>query len=166
MLKHRVWAVLSSTLLAFAVPVAAEEDSHHHDHATMDHAAMMATQDHRQLAPFPADLAEHTRANMRDHLLAIQEITDALANGKYELAADTAEKRLGMSSLPLHGAHDVAPYMPPLMAQIGTDMHRAASEFAVSAQNVGVTGDLQPALSALAKLQSQCVACHAGFRLK
>lgn len=163
---RQVLKLVVATTLVFVVPVYAEEASHHHDHATMGHVAMMPMQDGRQLVTYPAKLAEHTRANMRDHLLAIQEITAALANGKYEQAADTAEKRLGMSSLPLHGAHDVAPYMPALMAQIGTDMHRAASEFAVNAQNVGVTGDLKPALAGLAKLQSQCVACHAGFKLK
>jgi cytochrome c556 len=71
-----------------------------------------------------------------------------------------------MSSLTLHGAHDVAKFMPGPMQAIGTDMHKAASRFAVEVVNSGATGDVKPALAALAGVTRQCVACHAGFRMK
>jgi cytochrome c556 len=45
-------------------------------------------------------------------------------------------------------------------------MHRAASRFALSASNAGVTGDVRPALAALAELTGQCVACHDAYRLQ
>ena len=79
---------------------------------------------------------------------------------------DLAEKRLGMSSFELHGAHEVAKYMPTGMQEIGSEMHRAASRFALEATNAGATGDIRPALAALATVTQQCVACHAAYRLK
>ena len=45
-------------------------------------------------------------------------------------------------------------------------MHRNASRFAVAAKDAGATGDVKPALSALAATTAQCVACHAGYRVK
>ena len=122
--------------------------------------------DTRQSVYFPKTLREHTLANMRDHLLALQEIQQALAKQEYDKAADIAEHRLGMSSLSLHGAHDVAKYMPKGMQEAGTGMHRNASRFAVAAKDAAATGDVKPALAALAATTAQCVACHAGYRVK
>lgn len=115
---------------------------------------------------FPAPLVEHTLANMRDHLQTLQEIQSHLAMGRTDLAAKIAEERLGMSSLELHGASEVSKYMPQGMQDAGTAMHRAASRFAITAQDMGVTGDPKPALAALAEITAQCVSCHAGYRLK
>jgi hypothetical protein len=52
------------------------------------------------------------------------------------------------------------------MQDAGTAMHRAASRFAIEAQNAGVTGDLRPALGVLGDVTGACVGCHAGYRLK
>ena len=71
-----------------------------------------------------------------------------------------------MSSLPRHGAHDVAKFMPQGMRDAGTAMHRAASRFAIEAQNAGATGDLKPALGAFGQVLGTCVGCHAGYRLR
>ena len=122
--------------------------------------------DGRQLVSFPAHLKEETLTNMRDHLLALQQIQAALAKQEYDQAADIAEQRLGMSSLNLHGAHEVAKYMPDGMKAAGSGMHRNASRFAVAAKDAAVTGDLKPTLEALSNVTAQCVACHAGYRLK
>ena len=129
-------------------------------------AAKAAPKDARQSVYFPKTLREHTLANMRDHLLALQEIQEALAKQEYDRAGDIAEHRLGMSSLALHGAHDVAKYMPKGMQEAGTGMHRNASRFAVAAKDAAATGDVRPALAALAATTAQCVACHAGYRVK
>ena len=128
--------------------------------------AQTAPKDARQAVKFPKALREHTLANMRDHLLALQEIQEALAKQEYDRAGDIAEQRLGMSSLGLHGAHEVAKYMPKGMQEAGTAMHRNASRFAVAAKDAGATGDVRPALAALASTTAQCVACHAGYRVK
>jgi hypothetical protein len=148
-------------LLAASTGVWASESPHQHHGG---HQA--AAPDKRAWVKYPKPLIEHTLANMRDHLAALQDITNQLAAGRYGQAADIAEQRLGMSSLQTHGAHEVAKYMPEGMKAVGSAMHSSASEFAVAAQNAGATGDLKPALAAMAKLQGQCVACHAAYRLR
>jgi hypothetical protein len=149
-------------LAVLATGLAYAQHQGHDSH--QGHGAPVA--DTRELVKFPSELAEHTLANMRDHLVALQEINAALARGENDKAARIAEARLGMTSLKLHGAHEVAKYMPPGMQDAGSFMHRAASRFAIEAQNSGVTGDLKPALGALGEVMSGCVGCHAGYRLK
>ena len=134
------------------------------DHNHMEHGAPVA--DTREFVKFPPELVEQTIAHMRDHLLALQQINEALAAGEPERAGKLAEERLGLSSLRLHGAAEVAKYMPPGMQDAGTSMHKAASRFAIEAQNVGVTGDMKPALGALGQTMAACVGCHARYRLK
>jgi cytochrome c556 len=121
--------------------------------------------DARQLVKFPEPMRLHTITNMSDHLLALQEIDVALAGNDFDKAASIAEHRLGMSSLELHGAAHIAPFMPQGMQNIGTEMHRAASRFAIEAQNASVGDDVRPALAALGAVMQQCVACHASYRL-
>lgn len=152
-------AMVSLGLLLVGVGVA-QQHTHRHGHVAR------SAGDTRQLVHFPDELREHTLANMRDHLLALQEIQEALARKQEDKAAQIAEERLGLSSLTLHGAHEVAKYMPQGMQDAGTEMHKSASRFAIEAQNAGVTGDLRPALDALSKVTAQCVGCHAGYRLK
>ena len=138
------------------------------DHRMGDHGAHSpAVQaDSREAVRFPPMLYEHELANMRDHLSTLQQIQAALAKGEYDDASHLAEARLGLTSLPMHGAHEVAPYMPQPMQDLGTSMHRAASRFAVEATNASATGDVKPALAALSTLTAQCVACHAAYRLE
>ena len=129
-------------------------------------AAPGQLEDRRQPVEFPPVLREHTLSNMRDHLLALQQIQKALSEHAFDRSADVAEHRLGMSSLALHGAHEVARYMPRGMQEAGTAMHRSASRFAIASRDAGASGDLRPALAALSDLTSTCVACHAAYRLK
>jgi hypothetical protein len=119
----------------------------------------------RELVELPAPMREHMLSNMRDHLLALHEIQEALAHNQEDKAAKIAEQRLGLTSLKAHGAHELAKFMPEGMRAIGSEMHRSASRFVIEAQNAGVTDDLRPALEALAKVTAQCVACHAAYRL-
>lgn len=121
--------------------------------------------DTRERVAFPAPMAEHLLANMRDHLAALQEIAEHLGKGHPETAAAIAENRLGMSSLGLHGAEAASKFMPAGMQAAGTAMHRAASRFALTATDAAVTGELKPVFSALSDLTSACVACHAGYKI-
>lgn len=145
---------------------------HEHTHDVASHAQVTTAspdslaKDRRVEVEFPVGLREHTLANMRDHLLTLQEIQAALAAGKFDQASDIAESRLGMSSLAAHGAHEVAKYMPQGMQDVGSAMHRSASRLAVAAQDAGVANDVKPALAALAEVTANCVACHAAYRLK
>lgn len=163
---------LKSAIAALAVCAGSITASAQHNHQHDMHKPGAGQQqaapasDTRQLVQFPAPMIEHTLANMRDHLAALQEIQDHLGMGHTDVAARIAEERLGMSSLGLHGAHDVAQFMPPGMQEAGTGMHRAASRFAIVAKDAGATGDMKPVFSALASVTAQCVACHSGYRIK
>lgn len=122
----------------------------------------IAGNDTRQFVELPEMMQQHMMSNMRDHLATIDEILGNLAEGEMDKAADTAEKRLGMSSLGLHGAIHMAEFMPEGMRDAGTNMHKAASRFALKAQE----GELLPAYRALAEVTSACVACHSGYRIR
>jgi cytochrome c556 len=122
--------------------------------------------DARQRIDMPDMMREHMLGNMRDHLRALQEIQAALATNDFAKAADVAEQRLGMSSLEIHGAAHMAPYMPKPMQDIGTEMHRAASRFARVAQEASVKGDMPPVFDAFSRILRQCVACHESYRAR
>ena len=118
--------------------------------------------DSRQLVKLPEMMQQHMMSNMRDHLAAINEILIYMASDQLDQAADVAESRLGMSSLKLHGASHMAKFMPKGMQQTGTGMHRAASRFALKAEE----GNISSAYSALTEVTSACVACHSSYRIR
>ena len=165
----RLAIALASTLVAGAgLAVSAEMSGHdqHHGHMAAADAPVAAVAETRQLVAYPELLRIQTLANMRDHLSTLGQIEAALAAGAFDKASDLAERRLGMSSLEMHGASEVAGYMPKGMQDAGTAMHRAASQFAIVAKDASATGDLRPALASLARLNQTCVACHAAYRLQ
>lgn len=149
-------------LLAMAADPA--EHGMHQQH--QQHAMQHVLTDKRPLVQLPEQMRLHMLSNMRDHLMALQEIQEALSKERFDEAARVAEQRLGMTSLALHGAHDVAPLMPEQMRRMGSSMHRAASQVAMAAGDASATGDVKPALAALANVTAQCVACHEGFRVQ
>ncbi len=122
----------------------------------------VADEDSRQLVHFPEMMQQHMLANMRDHLAAINEILEEMAKGQLERAAEVAEARIGISSLVTHGASHMAKFMPQGMRDAGNEMHRAASRFALKAQE----GDPLAAYSALTEVTSACVACHSAYRIR
>lgn len=122
----------------------------------------IADTDSRQLVQLPEMMQQHMMSNMRDHLVAINEILLNLSSGEMDQAAEIAEQRLGMSSLRSHGANHMAKFMPQAMRDAGTRMHQAASRFSVIAQE----GELQPAYKMLSEVTSACVDCHTGYRIR
>ncbi|MCP4766792.1 MAG: hypothetical protein GY875_11040 [Gammaproteobacteria bacterium] len=122
----------------------------------------VASNDTRILVELPEMMQQHMLSNMRDHLVAINEILVYLGSDELEKAAETAEYRLGMSSLTSHGASHMAKFMPDGMRHAGTAMHKAASRFALKAQE----GEALAAYKALSDITSACVACHSGYRIK
>lgn len=122
---------------------------------------VIAAEDTREMVKLPEMMQGHMLANMRNHLETINLILLQMSKGELDKAADTAEQRLGMSSLDKHGAEHLAQFMPEGMKKAGTNMHRAASRFALRAQE----GDALPAYAALQEVTAACVACHAGYRI-
>jgi hypothetical protein len=161
---------LTAGASSLALSADPSEASHHHPMGVEMPMAMPAEaagpmNDPRRLVEYPEPMRIHTLANMRDHLATLAQIQDALAHGAFDKASNLAEQRLGMSSLQMHGAHELAMYMPKGMQEAGTAMHHTASQFAIVAKDASVTGDLKPVLASLARLNETCVACHAAYRL-
>lgn len=122
----------------------------------------IANDDSRELVKFPEMMQQHMLKNMRDHVAALNEILKFMGNNQPDKAADVAEHRLGMSSLDNHGASHMASMMPKGMQAAGTRMHRAASRFALKAEE----GDLLPAYKALSEITTACVSCHTAYRIR
>lgn len=129
--------------------------------AFMFSTSTVMAEDAREFVKLPSMMQNHMKANMRDHLVAINEIQIYLANDQMDEAAEVAENRLGMSSMDSHKAKHMGQFMPKGMAAIGTSMHKAASRFALKAEE----GELLPAYKALSEVTSACVACHAGYKI-
>lgn len=161
-MKQTIIFSLVGVIAAYLITAQAQTDHGHGAHMPSHHELS----DTRALVHFPPALRTHTLRNMRDHLAALGEIQQALSREDFERAAEVAERRLGMSSLESHGAHETGRHMPEEMAAIGTKMHHAASRFAVTANDAAATGDLRPVLARLAEVTAQCVACHGAFRLQ
>ncbi len=121
-----------------------------------------AGDDEREFVQLPAMMQDHMLSNMRDHLATLNEILVDMAAGDLDAAALIAESRLGMSSLQSHGAAHMAKFMPEGMQAAGTNMHHAASQFALLAQE----GEALPAYKALSEVSSACVACHSAYRIR
>ncbi len=122
-------------------------------------------QDTRTKVDFPPMMQEHMMANMRDHLLALQTITHQLSIHQFDNAADIAEQRLGMSSMDTHGASHMGKLMPKEMGAIGTNMHHAASRFALATRDAEIEGGLEKAFGALSEVMKGCVACHTAYKI-
>lgn len=167
-MSKRIYLAAIGSLIVAVNAGAAPMDEQHAMPMGMDHEAMHAAMapDTRQLVEFPAPLREKELANMRDHLITLSRIQEYLSKHEFDKAGKLAEDRLGLSSFGLHGAHEVAPYMPKGMQEAGTAMHRAASRFAIATQEAAVDNDVGHALGALNEVTQACVACHAAYRLQ
>ncbi len=125
--------------------------------------------DSRQLVSLPAPMQEHMLANMRDHLQTLDTVFGDIADGKFDAASKVLEESLGMSSLPLHQAAEMAPFFPQPMQDAGTSMHRAASRLAIALQDVSVTQtfeSMRAVNAGLHEVTTSCVACHTAYRIR
>ena len=125
--------------------------------------------DPREFVGLPAPMQEHMLGNMRDHLATVNEIIGDVAGDKLDVAAKRAEQRLGMSSLALHDAAHMAPFMPKPMQDVGTSMHHAASRLAIVLQDASVSPTLESMREvnrALHEVTTACTACHAAYRIR
>lgn len=123
-------------------------------------------QDFRQLVDMPDLPRSLMRSDMLDHLAALNEIIGYLAENNLAAAGETAENRMGQSTMGKHAAiargQGPGRFMPNTMQQMGWNMHDSATEFA----KVAKEGDRTKALTALQQLTSSCVACHMSFRTR
>jgi hypothetical protein len=126
-------------------------------------------QDSRELVSLPEPMQEHMLGNMRDHLVTLNKIIGDVADDKLDEAAKLAEQRLGMSSLALHDAAHMAPFMPMTMQDVGSSMHHAASRLAIVLQDASVSptvDSMRDVNRALHEVTTACTACHANYRIR
>jgi len=130
---------------------------------------VQAQEDNREMVQFPEMMQQHMLSNMRDHLRTLEEIMSALADGKSDKAVEIAEARIGMSSLEMHGAAQLAEFMPPPMQAMGTELHHAASRFVIAVQNADTEQTFksqQAVFAALGDVVATCNACHSSYRIR
>ncbi|PWB81740.1 MAG: hypothetical protein C3F11_14300 [Methylocystaceae bacterium] len=169
----RLSLAFGAALLLGMAGGAAQERGHSHTHM------MTPAPDARQLLDFPPPMREHMLANMRDHVETLHAILDALAANDPAKAGEIADARLGLASPGAascdpkaaakgadHMATMMGEHMPQQMRAYGFAMHEAAGKFATQAAKVKESGDLKPALAALAEVTQNCAACHAAYRLR
>lgn len=124
-------------------------------------------EDHRVLVEMPELQRELLRQEMQETLVALNEIIGYLAEGDLSAAGETAESRMGISSMGKHaaaarGLGGPGRFMPDAMRQMGFGMHEAASRFAETAKR----GDPAEAMRALQGVTSACLACHMAYRTR
>ena len=126
-------------------------------------------QDSRQLIKVPKDIETKMLVNMRDHIVALDEIIGAVEAGEYEKAEEVAESRLGWSSLVRLGDQEVADHWAKPMQLMADEMYRSASNFVIVAQNASVEESKESyktVIQALGKMTSACRNCHEAFRVR
>jgi hypothetical protein len=172
-MKRLIAPAVLAGLLAVPLLAFAQGSMHHqpqmHEMAPAPAMPSPRGDDARELVKLPPMMQEHMLGNMRDHLVTLNGVIGDVADGKFDEAAKLIEARLGMSSLSLHDAAHMAPYMPKPMQDAGTAMHHAASRLAIVLQNAGVSPtveSLRKVNSALHEVTSACTGCHASYRIR
>ncbi|UJR83299.1 cytochrome c [Sandaracinus amylolyticus] len=123
-----------------------------------DPHAELAELDPRTPVPLLPRMAAHQRAQMRGHLVVVQEVTDALARDDLAAAASAAS-RLGTSdSMTAMCTHMGAG--APGFTERALEMHHQADAIAHAARE----GDRAATTRALATTLASCTGCHAAYR--
>lgn len=143
-----------SRILAVAIvfAVAAPSAAQHHM------ATSPAAGDARQPLPLTAMMADHQKANMRQHLEAIQHIVAALARDDMA-GVEKATKEIGLSE----SMGQMCEHMgagAPGFTPMALNFHRTADGIAAAAR----TGDRKAVLDALDATLQTCTGCHAAWR--
>jgi hypothetical protein len=161
--------VFAASGLAARTAQAQSPSMDHMSHESGQMPMPAPSDDSRVLVSLPAPMQAHMLADMRDHLATLNTVFGDIGDGRFDDASKLLEDRLGMTSLPLHQAAEMAPYFPQGMQDAGTAMHHAASRLAIALQNAAVAHtfeSMREVNAALHAVTSSCVACHSGYRVR
>jgi hypothetical protein len=123
-----------------------------------DPVAALERLDSRQNVPLLPMMANHQKQNMREHLVAVQEIVAGLAAGDFD-AIDKASKRIGFSEqMGMMCTHMGAG--APGFTERALAFHHTADTIGEAARKHDVPG----VLAALDKTLTTCTSCHATFK--
>jgi hypothetical protein len=118
----------------------------------------LAARDNRASVPLTPPMALHQKENMRDHLIAIEEILTALAARDFDTVR-AAASRIGYSP----ETEQMCEHMgagAEGFTERALHFHRTADRIAEAAQQ----GDFEGSLAAVAETLATCNSCHRTFR--
>jgi len=149
---------LAAILALVWMPTAlmAEEAMHHHAGMASGHHAAMGTDERGSLGLDEA-AKQHQLANMRSHLEALESIIAALGAERFDDAAATARKRLGLTPEMQQMCNM---FSNAQFREAGFAFHRQADTMAEEFES----HDISRSLAALSRTTQHCTSCHAQFR--
>ena len=172
--KHHTVTLTSVALVALilsactpqpAAPVAATTtaqttapETPHPSHDACAPQAELDRMDPRKPVPLQPMMAWHQKQNMQDHLVAIQQITDALARDDWDAiarAASRIEASPQMQRMCQHMGAGAEGFTP-----LALDFHKRAEAIAPAAR----AKDAKAVLKATAHTLAACTSCHATYR--
>jgi hypothetical protein len=142
---------LAALLLAACPKPAAPPPAH-------DARGVLDRMDTRIPVPLLAGMANHQLRDMRDHLLAVQEIVAGAAKDDFA-AIEAAAYRIGTKTYDEASCQRMGLGAPGFSEQ-SIKFHRSADVIAVAATK----RDRAEVLSALNRTLETCTACHAAFK--
>lgn len=120
--------------------------------------------DSRQLLQMPAAARNTLRVEMLERLQALQQVMQAIAEGKPEEAAQVAKAGIGMGVMMRHGKRppEAIPrnYMPEGMMPLSKQSHMLGDELSEALKS----GDRKRIDAKLGAVIANCVACHNQYR--
>lgn len=120
--------------------------------------AALGEMDNRTPVPLQPMMAWHQKQNMMDHLVVIQEITDALAREDWDAVAASAariESSPEMQQMCQHMGAGAAGF-----TELAFEFHRRADAIAPAARSQ----DTAAVLRATSHTLAACTSCHNGYR--
>lgn len=121
--------------------------------------------DSRQLLQMPAAAKNTLRVEMLERMQALQQVMQAVADGKPQDAAKIAKAGIGMGVMMRHSkrAPEAIPrnYMPEGMQPLSKQSHMLGDELAEALSS----GDRKRIDGKLADVVGNCVACHSLYRI-
>ncbi len=128
--------------------------------AQVNHAAMssMTSADSRKPLKLTSMMAEHQKQNMRDHLEAVRDLTEAFIDKNYK-KIEEAGKRLGTSPEMQMMCNHMGKNTPGF-TEMGLKMHKEADKIILAARKK----DMKAVLVATNKTLQSCTNCHSSFK--
>jgi hypothetical protein len=114
--------------------------------------------DARTPVPLLPMMAEHQKRNMRDHLVAVQELTAALAVGDFS-AVRRAAGRMGSSEQMTRMCEHLGAHAPGF-TEVALRFHQTADTIAEAATRQ----DRDAVLEALNRTLAVCTSCHSTYK--
>lgn len=114
--------------------------------------------DLRKPVPLLPMMAHHQKQNMRDHLVAVQEIIVAMSTNDYA-GVERAASRIGFSEQMGRICSHMGASAPGF-TDLALEFHRTADTIAEAARQK----DRDAVVSALGRTLAKCTGCHAAFK--